>query len=125
MCVLSWNVRGLGSQIKHKAIKSLLRKQRVEMTFLVDPKLELVSDDVVKSIWWTDVFRYEFVPSLGSSGGILVIWEHTKFDLMGICHDPNFLRLRGTWCLEAWECDMVTVYAPWASEAQADLVDVP
>ncbi|KAL4332436.1 hypothetical protein GQ457_07G009330 [Hibiscus cannabinus] len=103
--------------IKRKVIKSFLWKQRVEMRFLVETKLELVSDDVVKSIWLMGVFRYEFVPSLGSSGGILVIWELTKFDLVDIFHDSNFLHLRGTWCLEAWECDRVSVYAPCVSGA--------
>ncbi|KAK8539045.1 hypothetical protein V6N13_135811 [Hibiscus sabdariffa] len=101
MRVLSWNIRGLESWLKRKAIKSLLRKQRIEMTFIVETKLEVVSDDVVKSIWWTGVFRYESVPSLGSLGGILVIWEQTKFDLIDIFHDPFFLHLRGNWSLEA------------------------
>ncbi|KAK8639913.1 hypothetical protein V6N13_138279 [Hibiscus sabdariffa] len=119
--ILSWNVRGLGSQIKRKAIRSLLRKQCIDMIFLVETKLEVVLNNVIKSIWWTDVFRYYFVPSLGSSGGIIIIWEQNKFELVDVCRDPNFLSVRGTWCLEEWKCDMVVFYAPCEIGAQTDL----
>ncbi|KAK8641030.1 hypothetical protein V6N13_008781 [Hibiscus sabdariffa] len=107
MRVLSWNVQGLGSQVKRKAIRSLLRKQRIEMSFLVETKLEVISKNVIKSIWWIDAFSYDFVPSLGSSVRIIVIWEQSKFELVDVCQDPNFLHVRGTWCLEGWKCDMV------------------
>ncbi|KAK8696618.1 hypothetical protein V6N13_001750 [Hibiscus sabdariffa] len=121
MRVLSWNVRGLGSQVKRKAIRSLLRKQCIEMTFLIETKLEVVSDNVIKSISWTDAFRYDFVPSLGSSGGIIIIWKQTKFDLEDVCRDSKFLHVRGVWGLDKWKCGMVVVYASCEIGAQAEL----
>ncbi|KAK8652759.1 hypothetical protein V6N13_126784 [Hibiscus sabdariffa] len=72
---LSWNVRGLGSSVKRSAIHKVLRQQRIEMVFLVETKLEVVSEAVVKSLWWIDSFNFLMSASEGLSGGILIIWE--------------------------------------------------
>ncbi|KAK8697697.1 hypothetical protein V6N13_113836 [Hibiscus sabdariffa] len=56
MLVISWNVRGVGSTVKRKEIRKMLRQQRVEMVFLVETKVEVVSEVLIRSIWWTDSF---------------------------------------------------------------------
>ncbi|KAK8682808.1 hypothetical protein V6N13_055181 [Hibiscus sabdariffa] len=112
MRVLSWNVSGLGSSIKRSTIRKVLRQQRIEMVFLVETKLEVVSEAVVKSIWWTDSYSFLVSASVGLSGGIIIIWELGKFDVIDSSIDPNFVLLRGTGCVENWECFMIAVYAP-------------
>ncbi|KAK8659886.1 hypothetical protein V6N13_030077 [Hibiscus sabdariffa] len=63
MRVLSWNVRGLESSVKRMAIRKVLRQQRVEMVYLLETKLEQISDELVNGIWWTDSFSFIASPS--------------------------------------------------------------
>ncbi|KAK8644374.1 hypothetical protein V6N13_123683 [Hibiscus sabdariffa] len=121
MRVLSWNVRGLGSSVKRMAIRKVLQQQSVEMVFLMETKLEQISDELVKGIWWTDSFSFIASPSTGLSGGILVIWELGRFDICESRIDRNFILLSGDWRIESWKCDMVVIYAPCEVNAQLDL----
>ncbi|KAK8689596.1 hypothetical protein V6N13_088310 [Hibiscus sabdariffa] len=66
------------------------------MVFLVETKLKVVSEAVVKSLWWTDSYSDSSI-------------------------DPNFVLLRGTWCVEDWPCDMIAVYVPCEFMLQQEL----
>ncbi|KAK8495164.1 hypothetical protein V6N12_032925 [Hibiscus sabdariffa] len=98
MRVLSWNVRGLESSVKRMAIRKVLRQQRVEMVYLLETKLEQISDELVN-----------------------VIWELGRFDICESRIDRNFILLSGDWRIEYWKCDMVVVYVPCEVNAQFDL----
>ncbi|KAK8661415.1 hypothetical protein V6N13_091020 [Hibiscus sabdariffa] len=112
MRVLSLNVGGLGSSVKRNEIRSLLRQQRTKMVFLLETKMESVDDSLVKSLWWTDSFRYVFSPSVGLAGGILIIWEVSKFSMFEVHEGSCFLFVSGLWLIENWNCGMVATYAP-------------
>ncbi|KAK8653099.1 hypothetical protein V6N13_127114 [Hibiscus sabdariffa] len=49
--------------------------QDIARIFANKTKLEVVSEAVVKSLWWTDSFSFLMSASEGLSGGILIIWE--------------------------------------------------
>ncbi|KAK8656628.1 hypothetical protein V6N13_098573 [Hibiscus sabdariffa] len=102
---------GLGSSVKRKVIRTVLRQQRVKMVFLVETKLEVVSDSLIKSIWWMDSFMYVFSPLVGLSGGLIIVWKFSKFTIHDVCRDSRFLLVSGIWVLEEWNCGMIVVYA--------------
>ncbi|KAL4369087.1 hypothetical protein GQ457_05G024400 [Hibiscus cannabinus] len=114
-------VGGIGSSVKRSAIRKVLRQQRIELAFLVETKLEDVSEAVVKSLWWTDSFTFLMSASVGLSGGILIIWEQGKFNICDLFIDPNFILLRGRWCVENWDCAMIATYATCEFVLQQDL----
>ncbi|KAK8690499.1 hypothetical protein V6N13_074032 [Hibiscus sabdariffa] len=65
MHIISWNVRGLGGAAKRRGVRDVLRKQQCEMVFLLESKLELVSEVLVFGLWPHDVFDFVFAPSVG------------------------------------------------------------
>ncbi|KAK8690133.1 hypothetical protein V6N13_088834 [Hibiscus sabdariffa] len=77
--VLSWNVLGLGSVTKRKFIQILLRQLRIEMVVFLETKLKRVSVQLVKHVWWLDIFSFVFAPSVGLLGGIIVVRDPSKF----------------------------------------------
>ncbi|KAK8689590.1 hypothetical protein V6N13_088304 [Hibiscus sabdariffa] len=91
------------------------------MVFLVETKLKVVSEAVVKSLWWTDSYRFLVSASKGLSGGIINIWELRKFAVSDSSIDPNFVLLRGTWCVEDWPCAMIAIYVPCEFMLQQEL----
>ncbi|KAK8595280.1 hypothetical protein V6N13_123160 [Hibiscus sabdariffa] len=88
---------------------------RIELVFLVETKFEVVSEAVVKSPWWTDSFSFLMLAPEVLSRGILIIWELGNLDARDSFIDPNFILIRGVWCVENWDCAMIATYAPFLS----------
>lgn len=74
MKIVSWNVRGLGSDIKRAAIKNTLRSVRVDLILLQETK---VDNSMVRSLKPFRDAKHVFKPSIGAYGGILVLKEFT------------------------------------------------
>ncbi|KAK8595379.1 hypothetical protein V6N13_016752 [Hibiscus sabdariffa] len=88
------------------------------MVFLLESKMESVGDSMVKSVWWTDSFRYVFSPSVGLAGGILIIWEVSKFSMSKVHDGSCFLYVSGLWLIENCYCGMVATYSPCGAVEQ-------
>jgi mannosylglycoprotein endo-beta-mannosidase len=82
MIVCSFNVRGLGSRVKRKKIADLVRSEKIEFLALQETKLEVISDTLVHYLWGNSDCCWAFVPSVGSSGGILSIWRKQYSSLL-------------------------------------------
>lgn len=50
MRIIAWNIRGLGSTLKIEAINRVVRMNRVDVLFIQETKLELVSVELIKKI---------------------------------------------------------------------------
>ncbi|KAK8690716.1 hypothetical protein V6N13_074244 [Hibiscus sabdariffa] len=121
MRVLSWNVWGLGAVSKRRDIQALLRKHEVEMAFFQETKLVEITNRLIKQVWWSNSFVFDFVPSIGLSGGIIDVWDPSKFVAALVTHDPNFLCLHGHWVSDSWESLMIAVYTPCVRSERRDL----
>lgn len=78
--LLSWNVRGLNSQIRRDVVRDMVRTTKPTVVCLQQTKLQLISDDIVMQTLGTQ-FRehYFFLPADGVKGGILVAVSHNHF----------------------------------------------
>ncbi|KAL4347923.1 hypothetical protein GQ457_17G010840 [Hibiscus cannabinus] len=123
MRLLSWNIRGLGSMIKKRATQRLLQQYRCEMVVLLETKLEVVTDRMVKRVWFTDNYDFVFAPAVGKAGGILIVWDSTRFQVSSKKVENRFAVVEGTWLQEDWLCGVIGVYAPCVFEEQIHLWD--
>jgi exonuclease III len=73
MC--SFNVRGLGSCVKHNKIRDLVRIENADFLALQETKMETISEAIVYSIWGSSDCGWCSLPAVGNSGGILSIWS--------------------------------------------------
>ena len=48
--ILSWNVRGANDNSKRKIIKSVIRKQKVDLLCIQETKLQVMAEGVVRSL---------------------------------------------------------------------------
>lgn len=60
-------------------IKESLRKANVDIVMLQETKLEVVDHKWIRSIWGCRNKNWSFLPSLGASGGQLIIWRDELF----------------------------------------------
>ncbi|GMJ03184.1 hypothetical protein HRI_003987600 [Hibiscus trionum] len=111
MKLISWNVRGLGGSAKRRYVREVLRKNDVDMAMLQETKLEEWPKSWLANLWGTDNFESVFAPSISASGGILVMWEVSKFNLEQVEVERNFIVMRGRWLQDDMTCGIVVVYA--------------
>ncbi|XP_016165197.1 uncharacterized protein LOC107607809 [Arachis ipaensis] len=88
------------------------RKQVLEMLGLVETKNEVLTKFDVVRIWGSDRACWEFVGSIGSSGGLLVIWNETTFKLYNCYKGDRWLCLEGVVVKDNFHCAICLVYGP-------------
>jgi exonuclease III len=111
MIVLSFNIRGLGGRIKRRKVRNLVRCYNVDFLALQETKLEEITSEFCYSIWGSQDCQWAFLPSQGSSGGILSLWKKENNSLIFSFTGEGFVGV----CLELANdlsrCYIVNVYA--------------
>ncbi|XP_057449057.1 uncharacterized protein LOC130740454 [Lotus japonicus] len=121
MIILSYNSRGLGSCVKLRAIRELVRKERIEMLLIQESKCELVDLRLCRSLWGAADYEWVFKPSANSSGGLITIWQSNKFTLLDSHVGEGFLAVRGQWDDLNGLCGIINVYAPCSAQGKREL----
>ncbi|XP_022741900.1 uncharacterized protein LOC111293429 [Durio zibethinus] len=109
--VISWNVRGLGSRTKKKALKKLISKQILSMIFLQETKNSPPDSRFLKYLWSRDAFKGEWVGSNGRSGGLISLWSEQFFTLESSFINHRFTLLQDTINALNIPCIFVNIYA--------------
>ncbi|KAL4341050.1 hypothetical protein GQ457_08G035770 [Hibiscus cannabinus] len=73
MRIISWNVRGMSSDVKVSAIRKLIRSFRIDMILIQETKKEVFDISEIHKLWFDDEFGFKFSASVGRSGGLLTI----------------------------------------------------
>ena len=80
--LLSWNVRGVNESTKRKVIKLIIRKQKVDLFYIQETKIQAMTDRVVRSLGSGRFLDWKALNSCGSAGGILICWDKRALDLL-------------------------------------------
>ena len=95
--LLSWNVRGVNNCDKRKVIKTLIKKNRVDLVCLQDTKIQEMSRGLVRSLGVGRFLEWGVVDSRGATDGIVVFWDNRVLELVDLekgvfsisCHFKN------------------------------------
>ena len=79
MNIMSINIQGLGHKSKKEWVKELTSKNKINFIAIQETNMEKVSHMDVKFMWGNSNYDFVYSESLGSSGGILCIWEASFF----------------------------------------------
>jgi hypothetical protein len=109
--VCSFNVRGLGSRVKRKKIADLVRTEKLDFLALQETKMEVISDSLVHNLWGNSDCCWAFVPSVGSSGGILSIWRKQYSVLLFSFFGEGFLGVCLDWGVIPQRIFLINIYS--------------
>ena len=70
MIILSWNIRGLGSGLKRREVRNLVRRFKCDILILCETKVDSHSHPLLRNIGGGRLSQWEMLPSQGASGGI-------------------------------------------------------
>jgi hypothetical protein len=76
--VLSHNVRGINSIAKWNAIRCSIRDAGCEVVCLQETKKEFFDLAYLKNFCPAPFDSFAFVPSMGNSGGFVIIWKSSR-----------------------------------------------
>lgn len=83
MRISSLKVRGLNSSQKRRAIRDLECKKRPKFS-LQETKQGVLSSTTLRSWSFNSDWCFDFIPALGSSGGILLAWHSFWFEVQRV-----------------------------------------
>ncbi|XP_071701851.1 uncharacterized protein [Rutidosis leptorrhynchoides] len=112
MKILSLNVRGFAVKGKFGWVRSICIKERPCIAVFQETKCKVVSDSWVQSLWGDANFGFLQKEAAGKSGGLIVIWDKSAFEVTSSTNCDYFLSIRGKWRNSGEESTIVNVYGP-------------
>jgi endonuclease/exonuclease/phosphatase family metal-dependent hydrolase len=116
--VLCWNVRGINDSEKWNSIHNKIEERGANIFCLQETKRENFDLRFIRNFAPKRFDKFDFCPSNGASGGILVCWASTAFFVETI-EKQSFaikLMLKSAHNLEKWT--LVVVYGPCRQPAR-------
>jgi hypothetical protein len=83
-------VKWLNEGKKHLRVRRLLSQWKVNIVCLQETKLEMITPSLVQSLWRCPYVEWSHVPSIGASGGILLMWDRRVVSKVDVCQG-NFV----------------------------------
>ncbi|RVX07793.1 hypothetical protein CK203_021807 [Vitis vinifera] len=80
--VVELECEGSEQSTKRKVIKSVIRKQKVDLFCIQETKIQVMSDRVVSSLGLGRFLDWKALDAFGSVGGILICWDKRALDLL-------------------------------------------
>jgi hypothetical protein len=77
--VLCWNVRGLNSEERQREIRSKIEESQCAIVCLQETKCEYIDHKLIKKFCPKRFDNFAYSPSVGASGGLLVVWNSSIF----------------------------------------------
>ena len=120
--VLCWNVRGLNSDARQRAVRQKLDESQCAVACFQETKCSSFDYRSIRSFCPKRFDSFAFSPSLGASGGLLVVWNSSIFwgtvlEIQPFAILVEFVSKQNN---EKWS--LVSVYGPCQGEARDNFV---
>ena len=110
--VLCWNVRGLNSAARQRAVREKIEESQCSIICLQETKCPSIDANFVRS-WCPRRFdQFAYVPSMGASGGLITVWNSSIFDGLLLESQQFGLIIKFTSKHNAEIWTLVNVYGP-------------
>ncbi|GLT52165.1 hypothetical protein SLA2020_255190 [Shorea laevis] len=111
MRIISMNIRGLGGSNKKRGLRELVRKEKADLVFIQETKLEVFDDKLAKSIWGDEHCAWVAKDARGRSGGIACVWNLDSFNMVRRIEGSGFIGMFGFWGKDEVPCFLINVYS--------------
>jgi len=112
MKIISYNARGVGGFEKRNEVRKLVGEKKPFVLCLQESKLSVVDDVIVKSLWGSSSSGYSFQPSLGASGGLVIVWDTDCVEVLSSSSFAHVLVIRGRVVQTGQDFVIANVYSP-------------
>jgi exonuclease III len=121
MKLVSWNVRGLGGVEKRKEIRRLVGEKNPFILCVQETKLSVCDDSLCNSLWGDSSCSFSYRPSVGASGGLLIMWDAKEVEVWSSGCQNYVLNIHGRFIRTNEEFYLFNVYAPCEQREKHEL----
>jgi exonuclease III len=121
--VCSWNVRGLGDVVKCGDILAELLASNPNLVLLQETKLSDISKRKMYSFLPRRLNSTIFSAANGSSGGMLIAWSDSLFNILGSSSTPNTVSVHLASTFNNSFFFVTNVYAPASPDLRPAFLD--
>ena len=100
----SINIPRVECKDKWKWIMSLCNKHKVNFLAIHETKKEVIAMQIVRLFWGNLSCMFEWSPSRGALGGILVIWSPYSFKRTQVVTQDSFAVIEAEWSHSCLKC---------------------
>ena len=120
--VLCWNVRGLNSEARQRAVRQKLDESLCVVACFQETKCASFDFRSIRSFCPTRLHSFAFSPSEGASGGILIVWDSSILGgtVIEIWQFEVVIQFISKQNNEQWS--LVSMYGPCQGEARDNFV---
>lgn len=123
MNLLVWNVRGINSQGKWDAIRDKIHECSASIVCLQETKRDYFDDDYIKKFCPRSLDKFSFAPSVGDSGGLVVIWNSARY-IGTLIHSNSYaITMKFGCCLSGKSFHLSNIYGPCTPDGKADFIN--
>ena len=112
--ILSWNARGLGLPHKRRTLRDYLLFHKIDIVGIQETKKDSFSSRILRNLS-PHINSWLYKSSIGSSGGILLGYNDTKFDLIASWINDFSITVHLKNKSESFEWLLTIVYGPVTS----------
>src|SRR3954468_17273997 len=120
--VLCWNVRGLNSEARQRDVRNKIDESRCSIICLQETKIDSFDLRLIRKFYPRRFDNFAYSPSVGASGGILIVWCSCFFSGVLIESQRYGLIVRFTSVHNAEIWTMVSVYGPFLGPLRDEFV---
>jgi exonuclease III len=77
--ILCWNIRGINASEKWDAVRDKIKESASLVICLQETKREIFDMAYIRKFAPRHFDTFDFIPLIGASGGILVLWNNAIF----------------------------------------------
>lgn len=108
--ILCWNRRGLNASDKWDALRNKIDESSCSIICIQETKREIIDMAFIRNFAPNRFDKYDYIPSVGASGGLLVIWNSSCFMAYLLTKNSFAMTLQFTSShnLESWKLTTVS-----------------
>jgi exonuclease III len=121
--IMNWNLRGINSDKKWVALSNKIEESGCDIICLQETKRESFDLAYIKKFCRKKFTKFEFVPSVGASGGLIIIWNGSLFTGELAFHNEFSLSVHFKCNLSNDSWILTNIYGPCQPERKALFID--
>jgi exonuclease III len=120
--VFCWNVRGLNSDNRQREVRSKIEESKCDVICLQETKCESFDWSLIRKFCPKRFDNFAFSPSVGASGGIIVIWNSSVFTGVLVQSVKYGVQVEFTSVHNNESWNLICVYGPCQGEERDNFV---
>jgi exonuclease III len=120
--VLSHNVSGINSSVKWNGIRCAIQESGCDVICLQETKKELIDSVYLKNFCPNQFDSFAYVPSVGNSGGSIIIWKSSKLTGNVIFQNDYAQSVEFIFNLSTCTWIITNIYAPCTPQGKIDFL---